>query len=127
MAKLKTKNEQYYGKKMNLPILGVVQIDEQGCIETDNKQVIEILTEQTTDWELLNAKNGKGVAEKIIEDPNKTEEETEEEDSGSSINYDELELDELIKVAEDAQIPVEEYEKFKNKRKLMINFLKKQK
>lgn len=98
--KIKTNVETAYGKKINLPIDGIVEVGEDGIMEVSEKCAAILLN----DSNYISAEDAS--------------EETED-------GLDDLKLPELVQLAVDASYPEEEYKKFLKNKKLMIIYLRK--
>jgi hypothetical protein len=107
-TELRIKSVGQYGKTMGLPIIGEVVISDKGIITTDNAEVIDMLLNRTSDWELANPPVVKS-----------------EDDSETKGQFADLSLVELIDMAIEMEYPEKEYSKYKKNQKLMVTYLNK--
>ena len=107
MKTLKIKNKAFFGMLMILPIIGEVTLSDEGTFETDDDQLVDLLTTKTNDWELVTEGEAKGDSDVV------------------KGNFDDLTLVELVEMAEDMQYPEKEYSKYKKNQKLMVKYLNK--
>ena len=112
-------DKHQHGKKMILPRIGVVEIPADGNFTIDDVTASLLLNHSGHNFKLVKG-NGTTVpdTEEIVDSVKETEEATPD-------NLDELELDQLINLAEEAEYPAKSYAKFLKSKKLMINFLRK--
>ena len=95
-------------------------------LDEENTEVVEETEEESSEDETA----GEGAEEESEEEEGEEEESEEEnseeeEESDEDDGLDDKNLGELIEIAEKAEIPAEDYKKFKKSKKLMVNFLRK--
>lgn len=113
--KIKSKNPKLASMKLNVPVDGQISIDANGIAEVSAKCAVA-LVKGTNDWEYLPK-----AAE--IEEADDDEEETEESERDKfEAHLKTLKLDQLKSLAEEGEMPKEEWEKLGSK-KLMIAYL----
>lgn len=124
--KIKAKNPRLIkSMKLNVPIDGIIEIDENGVAEVSSK-CGQMLIEGTNDWEKF--------GEKKVSDEVETNAEAEEKDENADISDEEviegikkMSLDECVALAKQSGYPEKEWEKFaKNEKaaeKLMRQYL----
>jgi len=150
-VKLRLVSATQWGQIVILPMVGETEISEDGSFTIDD--VVATLLLNKTDSYLLiegngttvTAENHPGKIDKESKDyvePTEETEETEETEQVEEVEeptevevepeideeVDELKdktLSELLAIAKEADIPSDEYKKFKKSKKLMYNFLKK--
>ena len=124
--KIKAKNPRLIkSMKLNVPIDGIIEIDENGVAEVSSK-CGQMLIEGTNDWEKF--------GEKKVSNEEETNAEAEEKDENADISDEEviegikqMSLDECVALAKQSGYPEKEWEKFaKNEKaaeKLMRQYL----
>ena len=116
--KIKSKNPKLASMKLNVPVDGQISIDANGIADVSAKCAV-ILVKGTNDWEYLSKKAE--VAE--------TEEEEEEGEVTDRDKFEThlktLKLEELKSLAEEGDMPREEWEKLGSKKLMMAYLLKK--
>lgn len=135
--KIQAKNKDVKSMKLNVPIDGLVDIDENGVIEV-SKRCGEMLLNGTNDWKKYSDDTEDADDEKVDEQCSKDGEQTDTETSegeGEKQPTDEdvieglkkLSLEECVETAKAAEYPEKEWEKFaKNEKapeKLMRQYL----
>jgi predicted RNA-binding protein with PUA-like domain len=152
-VKMRLKTKSQWGKKVILPTVGETEIGEDGVFEIIDT-VATLLLNHSQEYLLMEGNGTTVTAEahpgKVDEDspeyidPKAEEEteakaevevevkveveETEDEETEVEETEDELKektLSQLLDIAKEADIPTDEYKKFKKSKKLMYNFLKK--
>lgn len=111
MKTLKIKNKAFFGMLMILPIIGEVTLTDEGTFETDDDQLVDLLTTKTNDWELVTDESEgfvKGKKDDVVKG-----------------KFDDLTLEELIEMSVAMQYPEKEYSKYKKNQKLMVKYLNK--
>lgn len=63
--KLRNNNPLLKGKKVNIPKIGEVKLDENGFVEIEDKEIAELLVEKTPHWEYEGKPKAKEVDKKI--------------------------------------------------------------
>lgn len=138
-------DKSLHGKKINMPIIGEVSIEEDGTVEVPEK-LAKLLVNDDSPWNYKDLKKEKKI---IVDDVDDTEDEEEEEDDDTDgegseddiekgeeddedlnlktikENLEKMTLKELVEMAENAEYDVKEYKSFKTNKKLMIAFLTK--
>lgn len=135
--KIKSKRTSDYGKKKNLPIVGVVKISKEGILEVEENVADLMINNFDGSWEILDSKKSSGSS-KSSKDEGKTEggepdSNDGDEDEGNDSDSDgltekqmeELSLEELINIAKEAGLKEPSYRKFKGKKSTMIKYLSK--
>lgn len=124
--KIKAKNPRLIkSMKLNVPIDGIIEIDENGVAEVSSK-CGQMLIEGTNDWEKF--------GEKKVSNEEETNAEAGEKDENADISDEEviegikqMSLDECVALAKQSGYPEKEWEKFaKNEKaaeKLMRQYL----
>lgn len=110
--KIKNTTEHNYGKMMNLPIAGETQIPSDGIIEVSD-EVGELLTTKAPGW----IKVEDEVEETVVE----VEQSPEQLKCIETINGSSLE--ELLSIAEQADLPQKSYNASKKNLEKMKNFM----
>ena len=109
--KIKSKNEQFWGGLMNVPVDGEITIGKDGLVEVSD-EAAELLLTSESDWHDPSVKAEVAKVEKS-EEVNELETELAK-----------LDLAGLIKFAkEDLEIPEAEFAKYAKVKKLMISFI----
>jgi CO dehydrogenase/acetyl-CoA synthase beta subunit len=128
VTKIVCLDKAFYGKKLILPTIGETEIPEDGIIEVE-EAIAKILTEGSSDWDLQgDKKKVKKVAVVEEEEDDEEEEEDEEEDGlegdeAIKSQLEQLELKDLVAMAEKAEYPASEIKSIKKNKKLMVNYL----
>lgn len=117
MSKLKTKHAGLYGKSANLPLVGKVQLDEEGVTIKDIPEefALEII-ENSEEWVLVDDEGNK-----LTNDPVEDEFDIEE----FKLKLKSMELKDLVELAVNAEYPISEFEKYKKSKQAMIVYLTK--
>lgn len=117
MAKIKAIDPTIKGMSLCVPVDGIISIDANGVAVVSDKAA-KILIEGTNDWEMYAEGKGTEKAEKAGEQaPNDAEQapETATEDDEVIDGIKNMNLQELITMAEEAGYDKAEWEKFTNK------------
>jgi hypothetical protein len=112
--KIVTSSKQVFGKKLNVPFDGTVEVSEEGILEVSDK-CADVLLKQPNFSEIA----------KPAAKASKSAKKEEDEDDEDSDGLDDLELEDLIKLAVEASYPDEEFKNFKKNKKLMLKYLRK--
>lgn len=116
--KIKAKNPNLISMKLNVPVDGQISIDAKGIADVSAKCAALLVT-GTKDWAYLSKK-----AE--IEEEEEEEVETEETDRDKFESHlKTLKLEELKALAEEGEMPREEWEKLSSKKLMTAYLLKK--
>lgn len=102
---LKIKNKSLAGRKVLLPIVGEQELDEDGGIEVSEELANQLVGDGKSGWVYV------------------TGDELSEEQQKAAI--DKMDLPDLLVFAEEAGFPEAEYEKYKEKKKLMQIYINK--
>lgn len=115
----KTKKENLFGNKVNLPIVGKVEVSKEGTIEVEDEQLVKILEEQSAalGWKKVLPVN----EESEIESNEGGDEEIEDLDK----TLEAMTMADLKEFASQSGISEEDIAKFSKNKKAFITFLKK--
>lgn len=113
--KIKSKNPKLASMKLNVPVDGQISIDAKGIADVSAKCAV-ILVTGTNDWAYLSKK------EEVVEYDDEEEEGEETNREKFEAHLKTLKLEELKSLAEEGEMPKEEWEKLGSK-KLMIAYL----
>ena len=134
------KDNSLHGKKINMPMIGEVSIEEDGTLEVP-VELASLLVNEDSPWDYKDAKVKKKTIvtdvledkdeddiedEEDVEDEKDTNVEGDEEDVDLKVikeNLEKMTLKELVDMAEKAEYDVKEYKSFKTNKKLMVAFL----
>ncbi len=126
MVKLKTSNRLIINQSVNIPIDGVIKIDEDGVTEVSEEAAAILLNNFDGTYSAFSdeGEDESKDDESKDDEGNKEDENEEDENEEDEIDLTSLSLKELISVAKDAGIKEPTYRKFKESKKLMVKFLK---
>jgi hypothetical protein len=126
------KDNSLHGKKINMPMIGEVSIEEDGTLEVP-VELASLLVNEDSPWDYKDAKaKNKTIVNDALEDEEDVEDEEDiniegdEEDVDLKVikeNLEKMTLKELVDMAEKAEHDVKEYKSFKTNKKLMVAFL----
>lgn len=116
--KIKSKNPKLASMKLNVPVDGQISIDAKGIADVSAKCAV-ILVTGTNDWEYLTKRA------EVVEDEDEDEEVEETERERFEAHLKTLKLEELKSLAEEGEMPREEWEKLGSKKLMMAYLLKK--
>lgn len=123
------KDNSLHGKKINMPMIGEVSIEEDGTLEVP-VELASLLVNEDSPWDYKDAKaKNKTIVTDVLEDEEEEEDtsvEGDEEDVDLKVikeNLEKMTLKELVDMAEKAEYDVKEYKSFKTNKKLMVAFL----
>ena len=131
------KDNSLHGKKINMPMIGEVSIEEDGTLEVP-VELASLLVNEDSPWDYKDAKaKNKTIVKDALEDEEEEDEEDVEDEEDTSVEGDEEDVDlkvikenlekmtlkELVDMAEKAEYDVKEYKSFKTNKKLMVAFL----
>ena len=111
--KLKTSNASLYGSRLTVPVDGTIQIDRNGEINVSEVCARHLLT--LPEW--------LAVGEGVKEDAAPAAETAEDQDKAIIDQIRAMSLEEMLKIAAEAEYPEDEYKKFKKNSKLMAAYL----
>lgn len=115
--KIKSKNAKLVSMKLNVPVDGQISIDANGIADVSAKCAV-ILVKGTNDWEYMSKKA------EVAEEEEEEEVEATERDKFEA-HLKSLKFEELKSLAEEGEMPKEEWEKLGSKKLMMAYLLKK--
>lgn len=108
---MKIKAKKLVGRKLIVPVDGLIDIDEFGIAEV-SEEAASFLVESTKDWEIVNEEKG-------VEKPGK--EKVEEDETIAAFKA--MKPEELVEFVKEAGYPEADWKKFEEKPKLLAGYL----
>lgn len=126
--KVKIKNENEYGKGHILPVIGIVQISDDGIVDVPD-DFAEMLVNSSTDWEkveeVVEQKKVTKPSKVLVDDKKDSEQLPLDEKEQNKIRVTLLKLTErdLKVIVDEIQTPKTEKNKFVKNKNLMVSYI----
>lgn len=115
-TEIKALNPNVKGMKLIVPFDGMIEINAEGVAIVSEKAA-EALVRGTHDWEYVNRENSKPEPENTESNAEKSE------DEQVVAGIKKMKLEDMVAMAQEANYPEKEWERFAKKEKLMAAYL----